>query len=402
MNNEPSKSSYGLAWQAGTATLCRLVINTARRFAYPFAPVLSRGLGVPLTAVTSLIAVNQATSVLGIFFGPLADRLGYRLMMLAGMGTLALGMFAGGLLPFFGVVLAALLLAGLGKTVFDPALQAYVGERVPFNRRGMVVGILEFSWAGSTLVGIPLLAFLIERSGWRAPFFVLGGFGLLGIAALTRVIPADGRRKSHRSNAITFRHAWASLGREQASLGMIGYAFLYSAANDNLFVVFGAWLEQSFGLSVVGIGMGASLIGVAELLGEGLTASCGDKLGLRRSVLLGLVFSVLSYGLLPLTTHSLLPALASLFILFLIFEFTVVSSLSLSTELLPGSRATMMASFYAAAGIGRMLGALVGGAVWLKGGIPATGMVSAGITVLALVSLGLGVRGWRQPGASVH
>ncbi len=397
MNSESGKPPYGLAWQAGTATLCRLVLNTARRFAYPFAPVLSRGLGVPLTAVTSLIAVNQATSVLGIFFGPLADRLGYRLMMLAGMGTLALGMFAGGLLPFFGVVLAALLLAGLGKTVFDPALQAYVGERVPFKRRGMVVGILEFSWAGSTLIGIPLLAFLIERSGWRAPFFVLGGFGLLGIAALMRVIPADGRRKPDRSNAITFRRAWTGLGNEQASLGMIGYAFLYSAANDNLFVVFGAWLEQSFGLSVVGIGMGASLIGVAELFGEGLTASCADRLGLRRSVLLGLVLSALSYGLLPLIAHRLLMALSGLFALFLIFEFTVVSSLSLSTELLPGSRATMMASFYAAAGIGRVLGALVGGVVWLKGGIPATGVVSAGITALALVSLGLGVRGWRQP-----
>ena len=53
-------------------TLCRLVLNTARRFAYPFAPALSRGLGVPLTAITSLIAVNQATSILGFVFGPVA------------------------------------------------------------------------------------------------------------------------------------------------------------------------------------------------------------------------------------------------------------------------------------------------------------------------------------------
>jgi DHA1 family inner membrane transport protein len=395
--SEYSRSPYGLAWQAGTATLCRLVLNTARRFAYPFAPVLSRGLGVPLTEVTSLIAVNQATSVLGILFGPMADRLGYRRMMLAGLGSLSLGMFAGGLLPFFGVVMAALLLAGLGKTVFDPALQAYVGERVPFKRRGTVIGILEFSWAGSTLVGIPLLALLIEHFGWRAPFFTLGGFGLLGIAALIRVMPADGSRKSKRSSAVTFRHAWAGLGHQRASLGMIGYAFLYSAANDNLFVVFGAWLEQAFGLSIVGIGMGASLIGAAELIGEGLTASCADRLGLRRSVLLGLALSVLSYGLLPLIAHSLLTALAGLFVLFLVFEFTVVSSLSLSTELLPGSRATMMASFYASAGIGRVVGALIGGVVWLKGGILATGVVSVLITSLALLSLSLGVRGWTEP-----
>jgi len=394
MRAETSPSRYGLAWQAVTATLCRIVLNTARRFAYPFAPVLSRGLGVPLTAVTPLIAANQATSVLGMLFGPLSDRFGYRRMMLLGMGSLALGMFTAGVFPFFGVVLASLLLAGLGKTVFDPALQAYIGERVPFKRRGMVIGILEFSWAGSTLVGIPLLALLIERFGWRAPFFVLGGFGTLGILALLFVMSTDRSLRSKLSNAVTFRRAWDGLRNEKASWGMLGYAFFYSAANDNLFVVFGAWLEHAFSLSIVGIGMGAGLIGIAELLGEGLTASCSDRLGLRRSVLLGLVLSVLSYGLLPLIARSLVPALAGLFALFLIFEFTVVSSLSLSTELLPGSRATMMASFYAAAGMGRLLGVLLGGVVWLKGGIPATGLTSAGITLLALLSLGLGVRGW--------
>jgi hypothetical protein len=55
----------------------------------------------------------------------------------------------------------------------------------------------------------------------------------------------------------------------------------------------------------------------------------------------------------------------------------------------------MMAFFYSAAGMGRVLGASIGGIVWLKGGILGTGIVSAGITSLALLSLGLGVRGWR-------
>ena len=83
----------GLARQVGVSAACRMILNTARRFAYPFAPVLSRGLGVPLPAVTSIIAVNQATGVLGIFFGPVADRLGYRVMMIFGLGLLVAGMF---------------------------------------------------------------------------------------------------------------------------------------------------------------------------------------------------------------------------------------------------------------------------------------------------------------------
>jgi DHA1 family inner membrane transport protein len=164
----------------GAVVLCRLVLNTARRFAYPFAPALSRGLGVPLTAITSLIAVNWATSLLGVAFGPMADRIGYRRMMIIGMVLLGIGMLAGGFLPIYGIMIIALFLAGLGKSIFDPAVQAYISERVPYRRRAMAIGLMEVSWAGSTLLGIPLIALLIDRVGWLLPFFCHGSGGYSG------------------------------------------------------------------------------------------------------------------------------------------------------------------------------------------------------------------------------
>ena len=129
----------------GVVVFCRLVLNTARRFVYPFAPVLSRVLAVPLTAITLLIAVNWSTSLLGIVFGPLSDKLGYRKMMIIGMALLALGMLVGGFFPFYGVMAIALFMAGMGKIIFDPAVQAYISERVPYRRRGTALGFIEIS-----------------------------------------------------------------------------------------------------------------------------------------------------------------------------------------------------------------------------------------------------------------
>ena len=386
-----------LTLSIAVTTLCRLVLNTARRFAYPFAPALSRGLGVPLTAITSLIAINQATAVLGLFFGPIADRLGYRLMMLGGMTLLVTGMFAAGLFPFYGVVLVALFLAGLGKSIFDPALQAYVSERVPFHRRGMAIGFLEFAWAGSTLLGIPLIALLIDRLGWRAPFFAMGGLGVLGILVLRIVVEKGRRRPAPGQAPPVFKGAWRQLLRERAALGALSYAFWISVANDNLFVVYGAWLEKQFGLSIVALGLGTSIIGIAELAGESLTAALADRLGLKRSVIGGMAACLICYGILPFLGQTLGMALTGLFIIFLTFEFTIVTSLSLFTELVPASRATMMASYLASAGIGRVVGALIGGPIWLAGGIYATALVSAVISGLALVSLVWGLRGWQKP-----
>ncbi len=52
-------------------TLAKLLMNTARRMAYPFAPAFARGLGVELATITSIIALNQATAVLGPVGRPL-------------------------------------------------------------------------------------------------------------------------------------------------------------------------------------------------------------------------------------------------------------------------------------------------------------------------------------------
>lgn len=394
--SQPTNSASVFTWQILVTTLCRLLLYTARRFAYPFAPVLSRGLDVSLTAITLLIAVNQATTVLGLLFGPIADRVGYRLMMLTGLSMFVAGMLAGGFLPYYGVILAVFFLTGLARSIFDPALQAYVSGRVPYERRGFFIGLIECSWAGSALVGIPLIALLIDGLGWRAPFFAMGGAGLLGVFAVKALIYEDGRKGARQKNDIAFKKVWLPLIKDRSALAMIGFAFFATVANDTLFVVYGAWLETTFNLSIVAIGLGTIVIGLAELAGSGLTAFFADRFGLRRALVFGLILTMLSYSMLPVFEHTLHLTLGGLFVLFFAFEFTAVTGLSLCTEVLPGTRATMMAGFYAASGIGRFIGVLIGMPVWLLGGMFSTGLVSTGITGLGLISLLWGLRGWEH------
>jgi len=391
----PTTTQPRLVWQVGVASLSRLCLNTARRFAYPFAPALSRGLGVPLAAVTPLIAVNQITSVLALFFGPLGDRWGYRIMLLGGMASLALGMLVAGFMPAYTTVLVALFLAGLGKSLFDPAIQAYVGRKVPYERRGMVIGIMEIAWAGSSLVGIPFVGLLMARFGWRAPFFVLGAAGLLGLLVLAVLIPRNAEHFSPPTSSMNVRKAWRHLAHNRRALGTLGFAFFVSVANDNFFVVYGAWLEGTFGLSVVAVGIATTVIGVAELAGEGLTAALSDRMGLQRAVFIGLMLSILSYLALPWLGYTLPLALTALFFVFLTLEFSIVTTLSISTEVLPEARATMMAGYLSAAGIGRVVGALIGGPLWVAGGMMTTALASTVISCFALISFWQGLRGWR-------
>ncbi len=385
-----------LVWQIVTAAFGRLFLNTARRFAYPFAPAISQGLGVSLTAVTSLIAANQITGILSTLFGPLGDRFGYRIMMIAGLGVLAVGMLLGGFFPTYGAVLLALFMAGLGKSVFDPAIQAYIGRKVPYHRRGLAIGTMEMSWAGSSFLGLPLLGFLIDEMGWRSPFFTLGGLGLIAMLLLTVLIPNDFLVMREESDQKSMVQSWKRLARNRAALNAFGYSFFISMANDNFFVVYGIWLNEGFNLSMTAIGSATVVIGLAELCGEGLTATVSDRIGLGRSVIVAMILSGVCYMGIAFTGVRLVSALGMLFMLFLFLEFCIVTSMSLFTEFAPTLRPTMMSGFFAAGSVGRVIGAMIGVPVWTGGGILGTVALSACLHSVGLIFILFAIRQYRR------
>jgi predicted MFS family arabinose efflux permease len=383
--------------QVVALALFKLLVNTSRRFVYPFAPVLSRGLEVPLTAITTIIAAGQFTSLIGLFCGPLVDRLGYRTVMGYGLASLSVGMFLCGIFPLYWLIFLGLLLTSFGKTLFDPAVQAFIGQNVPFQKRGRVIGLVEMSWAASTLIGIPLLGLVIDQAGLVSSFYLLALLGLASWLSLYRIIPAKVEDDAVAGSRISLLSSLKQLIKIRSAAGMLAFGFWISIANDSLFVVYGVWLEQNFHVTLLTLGFSTVAIGAAELCGESLTALFTDRLGGKRATLLGLVAVVISYSILPLVGHTLPLALIGMFMVFVSFEFSIVSSFSLSTELMPHSRATMIAGFYGAAGAGRMIGVLIGGLLWKVGGIAGVAWAAAGLSALGLLSLLWGLHGW-SPG----
>ena len=390
-----SATSSTITRQILVATFCKLLLNIGRRFIYPFAPALGRSLDVPLAAITSVIAVCQFSSLIGIFTGPLADRLGYRLLMRTGLVVLVLGMILCGLSTWYWLAMAGLVLASFGKTVFDPALQAYLGKHVDFSHRGRVIGFTETAWAGSTLIGIPLLGLAIEYLGLGISYYLLALLGIVGWLALGRTFARDSGSDQVQVKRPSLLAGFGELARSRPALAMLCFGFCISVANDMLFVIYGAWFEQEFQVNLVTLGFSTVAIGLAELLGESGTAFLADRIGLKRSIGIGLTLAALAYLLLPIIGTSLAAAMAGLFLVFLFFEFTIVTSFSLCTELLPGCRATMLAGYYSIAGVGRMCGVLLGGFLWKTFGISGVCTAAAICSALGLLVFTVGMYGWR-------
>ena len=373
-----------------TATFAKFLLNTCRRLIYPFAPELARGLNTDLSAITSVIAVNNATALLAPLGAGFADRYGYRRFMLYSLVVLAVGCLALGLRPAFYMLMICFFLAGLAKAVFDTSLQAYLGSIVPYDKRGKIIGITELAWAGSTLIGIPLAGLVMARFSWQAPFFIISALSFISFLALRALMPPKSEKNPNAPARSSLRANWRSVLKNRQVKAILLFVFLISLANDNFFVVYGAWLEKEFHLSLAAIGLWTIFIGLAEALGEGFTAVLSDRIGLMRAILLGTFLCGVAYFLLPMMRTGLPMALAGLFIIFFFFEFSIVTAMSLATELTPALRASTMSAFFATAGLGRVAGAFTGGMLWNTTDMTMICMVSGAAMIAGLAALVLG------------
>ncbi len=257
------------------------------------------------TSMTSGLALSQLTGFFGIITGPMADGWGRRRMMLAGMTMLAGGMLVAAAHPTFVTVLMALFLAGFGKTFFDPALKAYVGDWIPYERRGAGHGRSRVLLGSESAVRYATRR-PVDKPLWMAvSLLLLGAAGLVSAASILLLFPRGRLRAQYSVVAAGLLSAWQHLAGEPAALWVLASSVLVAAANLALFVVYGAWMEQSFSLSIVALGTTGLLIGLSELLGESLTALTSDRIGLKHALLIGSALLVGSYCLLPWFGHSL-------------------------------------------------------------------------------------------------
>lgn len=365
--------------------LARTVLNTGHRMVYPFLPTFARGLGVDFETASLAVTARWGLSLISPTFGSLADWRGRRFAMVGGMALFATAMLMVTLWPTYPVLFGALVVASAAKLVFDPAMQAYVGDRVHYAQRGLAIAITEMSWSAAFLLGMPLVAWLIARSGsWYAPFPVLALAGFGAAFVVWRLVPSDAPRRD--TDRPSLAQGLRVVLSQPSALAGLAVGFFISGSNEMLSIIYGAWLEDAFALKVTALGASAVVIGVAELGGEGLVAGFVDRLGKRRAVATGIGLNAGACFLLPLLDFRVESALVALFIFFITFEFALVSSIPLMTELVPTARATLMAGNVAALGAGRMIGALAGS--WLFGfGLLANCTGAAAFDVLALVAL---------------
>jgi len=370
-------------------TFTRTIFNTAYRMAYPFLGVFARALGVDIETMSLALTVRSIGGGIIPFVAPLADSRGRKFGMLLGVGLFTFSMALVVFWPTFPALFISMFFAAIGKYIFDPAMQAYLSDRVSYEKRGRVIAITELGWSLAFVLGIPLMGFLIARDGWMAPFPLLTLLGLLTFILVVWQIPTDETPAGRPATVWTNFRGILSYAPALAGLSV---GLFVTVANEVVNLIFGVWLEDSFGLQIAALGASAAVIGVSELGGEGLVALFSDKLGKERAVGVGLALNSLAALLLPLLGRSTFGALVGLFLFYITFEFTLVSIVPMMTEIMPSARATLMSFNIAALSLGRAIGAPIGPFLY-RFGFPVVALGAVFFNFIALMALRRLVKG---------
>lgn len=316
-------------------TATRIVANTGYRFAPPFIAIIAsaeQGFDVSIARVGLIISISELAGFLAPLLGTFVDRVSRRVAMATGLGGSFLGIMLMAFAPNLLVLCVGLTLLNLMKSCFDLGMAAWIADRVPYDRRGRVVGLTETSWALSLLAGVSALGLITAVSTWRVAC-VVGGL-LIASCALwldsrirrSGALPRGAHVTASSPGAMTARDWLVPL----SMFGMMGAA-------QCLFVTFGAWLADDFGFGASGIAAVGFALGIGELVSSTSSARMTDRLGKEKSVALGAVLMIPSAALLATFDASLAVGLLSLAIFIIGFEYGVVSMLPLATNLVPSA-----------------------------------------------------------------
>lgn len=331
----------------------------------PLLVDMSSALGTTVPVTGQLVTIAGAIWFLSaIVAGPYSDAYGRKPVLLLGTSLLAIGTLGIGLTPNYIAAAGFSALVGAGGGMVPPTCIALIGDIFSQERRPTAIAMLTSMPGVSSVLGVPLSAFVGDFAGWRVPFVSLGLALFLAFLLLFAIVP---RRASQRTRL--------ELTGRLSRVASLPFTWHIAAVNLMARVTWGvvltffpAFLIITYGLRTGEVALPVAIVALGATAGPLL----GGKIGRGRkrfaitagllvvAVIPGLALFLVSNG----TWHSIITA--SFFMLLVVPVSTILSILF--AEIGGTSRGTLAGVISSTNWGGTAAGAALGGILVAQAG----------------------------------
>ncbi len=354
-----------------TLTIARLTSNACFRYAPPFLASISDDFQISLSRLGLALMITEIVMGISPILGRFVDRMHRRTAMAGGLLAISGAATIAAASPSVWIFVLGMLLIAVAKFIFDIGLASWVNDHVEYEKRGRVIGFTETSWALGLLIGVTAMGLVASATSWRWGYAVGAiSVAVMAIVVMTRLDGHDVAGSQRSKDATKYP-------MPRNGYWIFAAMFFLMAASQTLFVTFGSWLEDDFGFTEAGISAVVFGLGAFELLASVTSARRTDTWGKERSTIFGALL-ILPAGLLLTVGHNnAIIGLILLGIYLLGFEFSIVSMLPLSANLIPSSPGRGLGIVLAGGTLGRASMSLIGTAAYDKFGINVPSFIGA-------------------------
>lgn len=373
----------------------RLMANLFLRFPYVFITRIAAGLGVSVETLTWVFGARELGGLAAPLAGRWVDR-GHTARVLTFGAAVAGACCAAAAIDVFWLFVVVMVVGGAAKICIDLAQNAWLGHHVPLAGRGRVIGVVETTWAGAFLVGIPLVAALIRWFDWRAAFWATGPLLVIAGVASGRTLPEHAPDVSDQQPTAAPTVARADAPATEVHHTPIGarvkpavwaFCVLQPMAQMLIFAVNGDWFDTTLGLSTGGIAVAGALLGVAELLGTLLAISATDRFGPLRCGMWGILLTAPPLLAVVLAGEHVVWGIGLMVVMDVGIEFAFVAVLPLVSELDVANRGKAVGQVFVLIMVSRAVSSGVAGMIYGAGGFDASVVAATVACVAAGVAL---------------
>lgn len=357
----------------------QLTINTGFYLLMPYlAGHLSGELGLAAWLVALVLSVrNLSQQGLFLLGGSLADRLGYKPLILAGLTLRTVGFAMLGLVESLPPLLLASALTGLAGALFNPAARAYLAQEAG-ERKVEACALFNVFYQAGILLGPPL-GLLLSGAGFRTACLAAAALFALLAVAQGRALPARRGRPAEQSMLRDWRDVLANRRFLGFSLVMAGSYVL----GFQVYLALPLEMERTGG-GRFGVGLLFVLSGALTIVGQvRLTAWAKRRWTSWQAMTRGVAVMGLAFvppALLPWSPLSLVCCAVLLTVgTMIVYPFEMETITTFGGERLVG---TYYGFYSSVSGIGIAAGTVLTGLAFDAGG--GTGTPWAGLALLGL------------------
>jgi DHA1 family inner membrane transport protein len=343
---------------------------------------LSSGLGVTIRDAGLLITFGAIMLCVGSpVTAWLTSRIERRTLLAAALAVLALTNLASAFAPDYASLLAIRLIMLAVGALYTPQAAGTAALIVPPEKRGSTIAFIFLGWSLAAAIGLPLIALVASRYGWRT---VYGGIGMIG--GFSFLLLAWRLPRGLIGSPVDLK-TWIAVGRNRRIVLLLLVTTLQMSGQFVVFTFMGPLLTKLTQAGPDAIGLVFAAYGVCGFIGIAIATRIVDSWGAYKTSLLfttllltGVTGWALSAGMYPLmacsvaiwglgfaSTNSMqqvrlvgaAPALAS-------------ASVSLNTSVLY---------------IGQAVGSAIGGMLYARDLLYGAGYVAVAFVALALLTV---------------